>query len=96
MQVLVLIVFSVAKDHGMDKPMGTAEVARRMGTGVQNVHEFIKRGELKAFNFSCGTRSRLKVYESDFQAFLARRSVGGQPATVRRRRKTNEAVPQYV
>lgn len=50
------------------------KVAKLLGCAVDQVHQFIARGELRAFNLSLHDRPRWKISEEDLQSFLMKRS----------------------
>lgn len=73
--------------------------AKRLGVGVSNIRQYIERQELTAINTSLGScKPRWKIAEEDLQRFIESRKSGNKPVPVRqrRRRKTDEAIPQYV
>ena len=75
------------------------KVAKLLGVAVEQVHAFIARGELKAFNLSLHDRPRWKIAEEDLNAFLesrANKSAKEQEAKSRRaRRVMNSETKQY-
>ena len=76
------------------------QIAADTGKDVKAVHDWIRRGELLAFNLAerVGERPRYKVRVEDWQAFLRRRQVQPPVPRQQRRRKSRprEGVPQYV
>ncbi len=73
-------------------------ISKHLGVSLRTVQEWISAGELRAINVSRNRSSRkprLRVLDSDLEAFLAGRAVGAeQPRTRRRRRATSTR--QYV
>ena len=56
------------------EPMLTvADIAGHLGANEQTVREWIKRGELKASKH--GSRIGYRIKQSDYDAFLARRTL---------------------
>ena len=74
------------------KSYSIEEIAEQAGVHPRTVHDWITFGELRAVNFSrsrASKKKRLRVLETDWQVFLASRSVGGpkeKPATRKRQR----------
>lgn len=75
------------------------KVAKLLGCAVDQVHQFIARGELRAFNLSLHERPRWKISEGDLKAFLLKRSNQAvsdrQAATVKARRVLKSPVKNY-
>jgi excisionase family DNA binding protein len=74
------------------------EVAEALGVGIDTVARWVSAGELRAVNVSrnrASQKPRLRVLESDLQAFLAGRATGGNVTAQRRARPLGE-VREYV
>jgi len=62
-------------------------IAARLGVKPARVIGWIRRGELRGFNLSDGTRPRYRISEADLEVFLQRRAAGPVPKVTRRRRR---------
>jgi len=74
------------------------DVSEALGVSPDTVKLWISRGELIALNVSLNRHSRkprLRVRESDLEAFLNARQTGC-PVKSRPRRNVTPAVPRYV
>jgi hypothetical protein len=52
----------------------SAKAAKILGVAVEQIHQYIDRGELKAYNLSLKDRPRWKIDEDDLKVFLQSRS----------------------
>ena len=75
-----------------------ANIAEQLGVSLRTVQSWVAAGELRAISVSRlrnSRKPRLRVLDSDLQAFLAGRAVGGDPPKSRRLTKARPC-KQYV
>lgn len=83
----------------MESTYTLAEVAESLKVSDETVAHWIRNGELTAFNVSRDRQSgkpRLRVRQSDLDAFLATRSTAPPPKTERRRPRSLPEVKEFI
>ncbi|MFN7842743.1 MAG: helix-turn-helix domain-containing protein [Pirellula sp.] len=79
----------------MKQFLSPPRVAEILGCGVEKVHAYINRGELRAINTSLGDRPRYKIDPDDFDAFCESRA-SQKPQAAQKRRSVPKASKDYV
>jgi len=75
------------------------DIAEQLGVSLRTVHSWVADGELRAVSVSRSRKSRkprLRALDSDLQAFLASRQVGGEARPQRRARRKLPPTKTYV
>jgi excisionase family DNA binding protein len=79
----------------MEQFLTPPRIAKILGTGTEQVHKFIERGELKAINTSLGDRPRWKIRKADFDSFCESR-MNRKPSEAPKRRSIPKPGKDYV
>ena len=80
----------------MQKHLTAPAVAKKLGTGAEQIRAFIASGELRAINTSLGDRPRWKIDPDDLEKFCEARSNSPKTAKPSRRRTLPTAGKEYV